>query len=237
MTNLKTSAARSRLYFLSTMLLLGFVFALQPAGSAEEPVLAGQAIQDEMRIMSKVMEEELDSGDLADWRGISVGFSPFQPIIRTQYIPKVGAIFTIPVSFPLIEPKPEPPEKESATEVKDLWEKHASESPKPSNVTVPKSIGTAGQQYKYVLGTGDLSINMPKISKMQEYDSIKVQTLRQIIMEILAEYGYRMEHLGSGEKILIVIEFSPLPTSFSVPNIGFIVQNALNGGEIRDEER
>jgi len=86
----------------------------------------------EVLIMSRVLEESLNRSALAkDWQGIPIGTSVFEPVIKAQYIPTVGAIFSFSVSFPLKEPPPVPPAPEEKSkdreQDKDLWEKFTKE--------------------------------------------------------------------------------------------------------------
>jgi hypothetical protein len=59
----------------------------------------------ELQTMSKVLEESLDRSGLGDWYSAPGVFtpSPFEGKIRFDYIPTVGAIFRIPVNFPVME--------------------------------------------------------------------------------------------------------------------------------------
>lgn len=180
--------------------------------AAQERAMSSPALREhELQTMSKVLEESLDESGLKDWKSISVGFSPFQPLVRAQYLPTVGAIFTVPVSFPLIEPAPKPPEKETPEEEEeepDLWEKHAGE-PLAPGLPLPDWF-----REKIVVRGSDLPLlpsyqAAPDADSQPGYDEAKVQELRRVLIETLARYGHRMEHLSDKERILLVVEYSP----------------------------
>jgi len=180
--------------------------------AAQERAMSSPALREhELQTMSKVLEESLDESGLKDWKSISVGFSPFQPLVRAQYIPTVGAIFTVPVSLPLIEPPPKPPEKATPEEEEqepDLWEKHAGESLAPV-LPLPDWF-----REKIVVRGSDQPLPpfhqaAPDADRQPGYDEAKVQELRRVLIETLARYGHRMEHISDKERILLVVEYSP----------------------------
>ena len=85
---------------------------------------------DELRIMTKILEASIEK-DTIDRR---VQQSVFDSRIRFEYIPTVGAIFTIPITFPL---HPSQSEKGDASEEVvdvDLWEHFSSASENGSRV-------------------------------------------------------------------------------------------------------
>ena len=105
--------------------------AVDEPATTEEPDPAR-----EVSIMSRVLEESLNRSALAkDWQGIPIGTSVFEPVIKAQYIPTVGAIFSFSVNFPLKKPPaiPQVPEEKSKDreEDKDLWEKFTKEPETP----------------------------------------------------------------------------------------------------------
>ena len=101
----------------------------------EEPDIA--AIEEEMQIMAKVIEESIDDAGIEDWKPISVApFATFEGIVgqqghvHTRYIPTVGAIFTIPVGFPLRSTAKHTETDGTKPDSGDLWEKHRRSSAK-----------------------------------------------------------------------------------------------------------
>ena len=80
-------------------------------------------LERELATMSKVLVESINRSSLEDWHRVTGGASPFNSKISTMYLPGVGALFTIPVNFPLIDhQKVEATAPESE---EDLWSKHS----------------------------------------------------------------------------------------------------------------
>ena len=104
-------------------LALALVLGTPLVVAAQEANKEG-SLDSELRTMSRVIEESLDESALRDWQGTSVGTSFFEPKVRAQYIPTVGAVFTLSVNFPIVEPEEVEEnidDEEPATD--DLWER------------------------------------------------------------------------------------------------------------------
>lgn len=83
-------------------IVCGFALLAQTTAAYEE---SSTGIAKELEIMSKVLEASLDSSGIEDWHASSIGYSAFQSKIKREYIPTVGAIFTIDVNFPIVKPE------------------------------------------------------------------------------------------------------------------------------------
>ena len=87
-----------------------------------------KGIAKELEIMSKVLEASLDSSGIENWHASSFGYSAFDSKIKREYIPTVGAIFTIDVNFPVAKPEEDVTKAdEEASVSQDLWERMAKE--------------------------------------------------------------------------------------------------------------
>ena len=92
-----------------------------------------EGIRDQLRTMTKILEASIGKESIDRRLYLSV----FDSRIRTEYIPSVGAIFTIPITFPL---HPSQDEKENGTEEvvgEDLWDHFSSASERASNAKAP----------------------------------------------------------------------------------------------------
>ncbi|MCH8204586.1 MAG: hypothetical protein IID09_05445 [Candidatus Hydrogenedentes bacterium] len=90
-------------------------------------------IHDQLRIMTQILEASIGKDSLDRRPNLSV----FDSKIRSEYIPTVGAIFTIPISFPL---HPSEDEKGNGTEdvvEEDLWEHFSGASENTSRAAAP----------------------------------------------------------------------------------------------------
>ena len=186
------------------LVLASLSAAAQDAPATEGVGAAAQAraAEDELQTMTKVLEDTINEAGLKDWQVPSGDLSIFSPLIRAEYIPTVGAIFTISVNFcitesAVVKEAPEPAEQ-------DLWKKHSSATASPLSV-ISKGLGNPRE----------LQIALQKQSRMfsagtREYDAEKVRMFRKAIIEALAKYGHRIEHVGGSERLLVVIE-APKP--------------------------
>ncbi len=162
----------------------------------------------ELQTMSKVIEESLNRSGLGDWYGTPEAFtpSPFEGKIRFDYIPTVGAIFTIPVNFTVterIEVKKEETKNGSNSGEPDLWEKNANPlapgHASPHDVIVGATSGMGG--------VGMIGMGMdPFVTVQPKYDAKKVETLRKTLIETIGRYGSRLTTVAPEERILLVIE-------------------------------
>jgi hypothetical protein len=92
----------------------------RPVAIAEE---AASSIDKELKIMSKVLEASLDASNIQEWHGYGIGYSAFESKVKSEYIPTVGAIFSINVNFPIVKPDEKPEEaKTGSSQADDLWE-------------------------------------------------------------------------------------------------------------------
>lgn len=85
-------------------------------------------LQKEIGIMARVIEESLDAADWGKgggWRSRGLPGGPEG--VRGEYIPTVGAIFTVRIGFPLSPPKADEklPSADDKAKSDDLWERSA----------------------------------------------------------------------------------------------------------------
>lgn len=178
---------------------------LAVAAQAQEPPTDNAAASDtstsnmlaenELQTMARVVEDSITQSGLKDWQGPSTDLAVFEPLTKAQYIPTVGAIFTLRVGFCIVEPQA--PEQQPATQEKgneDLWEKHSSAA---------EGADPAQRGLQEILS---LNETVMSASRGTKYDAEKVRLLRQSIIGALAKYGCRMEHVKDSERILVVVE-------------------------------
>lgn len=138
-----------------TLLRGVFVFGLSVAAATEE---AEAPVFKEVRIMAKVLEESLDRGGVGPWHTIGAGASFFEPRVRAQYIPTVGAIFTVPVGFPIVAPEPAPDASDSrdSEDAQDLWKRFENTAAEPGQpLAAIEAAGPDGDQRVVVRRGGD----------------------------------------------------------------------------------
>jgi hypothetical protein len=158
-----------------------------------------------------------------------IGRSPFDWNIRYQYVPTVGVIYTIPVSFPLVNPDEEAKGQESSeskTEEQDLWEKHEKGVQEGRGISIAPGSVTVGKMKVAAPGMGMAgpagnpfgnSMSMMAFGGPQApaYDPEAVKSLRGTLIDVLAHYGYRLDDLPKDEQILFIV------TSSSTPAVGY----------------
>jgi hypothetical protein len=148
-------------------------------------------IERELHIMSRVLEESLGDDVLVDW-GRLEGLSVFGGRIRAQYIPTVGAIFTIPVNIAISKPQPDTAAAEgpAADADLDLWDKYASKRFDWDDVDGPvagsrRIIAAPGKQAVIIQRDGEDpdTVNVEEIVKgihKRVSDSINEDVVREV---------------------------------------------------------
>lgn len=209
-----------------------------------EPTLAQQQQRDELRIMSSVIEESLDRAGLDAWRSLHPGASPFESIVKAEYIPTVGALFRISVNFPLAKPAEEgfaAAAKPNSDDAPDLWEKHSrpvggmgggmvmggSAGAGRGNHHGGNPAGGRSETYGGGMGSrgeGQLDPTGPvpqngayslELLIATPYSAEKVDRLKFALSEVLARYGARLNCVQPDERILLLVE-SPNGGDFNV---------------------
>jgi hypothetical protein len=191
-----------------------------PPAEDKDPSAVSRERGKELRTMASVLTEVLSREDLdAGWAGLSSGVpSPFeQQRIKSEYIPTVGAIFTIPVGFPLVDHAKKAPEKAKGKESEekkdvDLWIKHW--EGRPESAAAPGAPGAstaspASQAYTYTIVRNVTTVGP---GEQIAFDKEKVAKLRRALIDTLARYGSRMAHVAEMERVLLIVE-SPADTS------------------------
>jgi hypothetical protein len=216
-------------------------FAFMWAGAAppaedKDPSAVSRERGKELRTMASVLTEVLSREELdVGWAGLSTGVpSPFeQQHIKSQYIPTVGAIFTIPVGFPLVDHAKKAPEEAKGKESEekkdvDLWTKHWEGRPESAGALGAPSANTvspASQAYSYTIVR---QVTTAAASEQIAFDKEKVAKLRRALIDTLARYGSHLVHVAETERVLLVIEspagmselLSTGPFTYSVGAVG-----------------
>jgi hypothetical protein len=198
---------------------LAWVGAAPPA-EEKDPSAVSRERGKELRTMASVLTEVLSREELdVGWAGLSTGVpSPFeQQRIKSEYIPTVGAIFTIPVGFPLVDHAKKAPEKAKGKESEekkdvDLWAKHWEGRPESAATLGGPGAGTvspASQAYTYTIVR---QVTTAAASEQLAFDKEKVAKLRRALIDTLARYGSHLAHVAETERVLLVVE-SPASVS------------------------
>ncbi|NUM52760.1 MAG: hypothetical protein HUU46_03870 [Candidatus Hydrogenedentes bacterium] len=77
-------------------------------------------------IFAKIIEESLSDAGLGEWIAGPAGLrAALGTGIRGEYLPTVGVLMHVPVSFPIFEPEPQTESVEPPAPPSDLWEKYS----------------------------------------------------------------------------------------------------------------
>jgi hypothetical protein len=186
--------------------LLSFVASSQGAPQGSQGVRSSVpentgAIDSELGIMARVMEDSITQAGLKDWQAPVAGLGVFEPLTKAQYIPTVGAIFTLGVNFCITEPEAPKPEPEPTKAPEDLWEKNSD----ASALALPDKE-TLGSALTKRIRSVQIEVTDAVKPGNAKYDAEKVRMLRQSVIVALAKYGCRIEHVKESERILVVVE-------------------------------
>ena len=180
-------------------------------------------IMREAGVMARVIEDSLDQSGLEGWHATLSAATPFEPRVKSQYLPGVGVVFTIPVKIPLIDRSSAQDDSAGAEseDTDDLWEKHSSATgPASEGLQASPGMGfPPGMMPGMGAGMGIIpgptggafpwmrrSKTPPTESPGEPYSPVQFETLRKTLLEAIARYGYRMESLPADESILLVAE-------------------------------
>lgn len=210
---------------------------------------ADENLDRQLGIMAKILDERLESigshsvaslnifpfSDLLGGRGLGL-FGAQNP--KVQYVPTVGAIFTIPVRIALTElPESEKGEAKSAPSHADLWDRFSDEPERKSltekliefaeELEEGMEIGEDGEvnidvgsikarvmKHLNADADGNFDLNISLGGEALEYDADALDELRVAVIETIAEYGHRMTQLPNDERIIVVLE-APKPVAES----------------------
>ena len=148
-----------------------------------------EGIRDQLRTMTKILEASVGKDSIEGRLHLSV----FDSRIRTEYIPSVGAIFTIPIAFPL---HPSEEEKGNGTEEvveEDLWEHFSSAKDRAS-----KAAGPAVPPIEPVEPAEPLNIHINV-----EEEGVDEQVVR---LRNQAERAYAKAYAVAGQDLLLSIQ-------------------------------
>jgi len=116
------------------------------------------------------------------------------------YVPGIGAMFFVDVKFPVAEP-PAPKPGAAPRKADDLWQRFEREME-------AERLGPPAMEPGYpvadpFLGSGEAVAGFG-IAR-QPYDKMKVERLKTVVFEVLADYGQRLEAVGEKERIVAVV--------------------------------
>ena len=113
-----------RISIAATFFVVVYTALVNAASGGSDPVSG--SVSNEPQIFARVLKATLDSAGLGEFvRGPFGIRSPIETGIQADYIPTVGLLVRVPVSFPITAPtEVEAPEK-PAPDSKDLWEKYS----------------------------------------------------------------------------------------------------------------
>ena len=207
------------------------IFLLFAGPAAAQPAEAdtGVDLDGQLAIMAKVVESSLDESGLGSWKGLPAQIPGLGPAVTSQYVPTVGAIFTIPVTFLIVEPPAEAPGREGPKPDTDLWEKFLNESGGDRDpVEVPRNL----DQLEDRLRTEELVLSNPESPRLGyeapdsgdevakqflnwlpevagqplTYDGDRVTRLRETLVSTVAKYGHRLSGVPPEERVIVIVE-------------------------------
>lgn len=146
---LKRSFYRLKLFHSCLVIILSMVILMMadlPAANVEKEDI----FESEIAIMQQIIKENLDRAEISrPWKRFPFEDSLLESPLRSEYIPTVGAIFTIRLSFPIKPPEKSPvPEKTPATtpENEDLWDRFSGRKPDQKPEQPPASTPPSGSE-------------------------------------------------------------------------------------------
>jgi len=189
-----------------SVLLLGLLPSAALSEETSQAIDTGvsgntRAVNSELETMARVVEDSITQAGLKDWQAPVAGLDIFEPLTKAQYIPTVGAIFTLGVNFCITEPQAPKAQPELPSAPEDLWEKY-SVAPAPGS-PAREAITSALTK---TLGSLQIGVTTASQSGNAGYNAEKVRMLRQSVVAALAKYGHRIEHVKESERILVVVE-------------------------------
>ena len=155
-----------------------------PSGQIKPEKLA-QVVED-MSVMSRIFDKELQQGGLIEKREGYQVFAPFfgrdVPEIRSIYIEGYGALFLINVDFPLSPPGEVEQGKTDESGVDKIWE-----------------------QARRELYSGQERQQAESGCPMPEYDADKVATLKTKLTRVSLKHASNIRGLGDDEWIVVAV--------------------------------
>ena len=243
--SLRTMALR-----LSVAAVVAIVFAAPRNASGQDEFFfmaknePTDSLDDQIRIMSRVLEKSLDRRGPEDWKRRFVGMSFFDSHVTGEYVPTVGVIYTLRTRVPLRPTKEEPGTKDRPNREVDLWEETAEREqpfealadaptgPEPVPEPVREPVIIQGDLAPSELNArieqeiGRLKRTIEEVTVIdrdhalffesgRDYDAADVESLKRTVIGTVARYGHRMTALPDDERILIVIEGPNLSPNFA----------------------
>ncbi|MCC6797160.1 MAG: hypothetical protein IT366_18735 [Candidatus Hydrogenedentes bacterium] len=231
-------------------LFLLVVYAIQVYAAAGESEPSSNSPLAEPGIFARVLKESLDSAGLGKFVSGPFGVrSPIETGIQSDYIPTVGLLVRVPVSFPISAPAKTDSPAEAKQGHGDLWEKYSDAGSRAGQhdriIKLQKKIDTRERinlnnpnamvhreeiridnpENIHLSVTGDELEDVgklfverftPKVDIMIDgflaapYEESRVTNLREVILDVVAQYGHRVSSVQDGERIIVVVE-APMP--------------------------
>lgn len=181
-------------------------------------------LKQQVRVMGRVLEEELRSDD----GGIVPGVPVLGSRIDGEYIPTVGAIYFVPVSFPISGAVESVPAVEpEARDDEDLWERFSQgrswrrggDREPEGGEAFWRAQADRRQEFEDRLNRRMREHSTERFAFMDDsdlvrmfyggglsYDPERVEQFRRAVIETVGKYGHRMTALPEGERLLVVVE-------------------------------
>jgi len=174
--------------FAKHTILILCLTALVAIGATETALDYTQLVED-IDIMARVIDKTLEGKFPNEYKspyGISISVEGFQGC-QGFYLKGYGAVFITGIQFPVAARKVL--QKQEATP-DELWQKTRDEL--KSGIFVPS--GSLVYNIEYGLGGG------------QNYDSIKVEALKEELLKLIGTYAPNIRQLGPQDNIVIVVK-------------------------------
>jgi len=167
------------------------------AGEKEHREKITEALR-EVEIMASVLEERLEQqgGDLA--ANVLPGTSAFAPRIESDYIPGVGAIFTVPVGFLISDPNEKiQEERKDEGESVDLWDRMVTRRAREATEDEIRRLSAPGTPY--VTAPWQLESRKKYLVKSRQ----SLEKLREALLATVATYAHRMRQVDLTQEKLV----------------------------------
>jgi len=177
--------------------VLGIWLFLAGGALGQTSSTAETTVSKQLAIMSRIIEKRLGE----EFKEKVITSSMLSRGVQGFYVRGVGAFFFVDVKFPVAQPPAEDkPSRPSNS--KDLWERYEREmegagslrSEEQNRVRSTYSVTAEGKNVTFLGG--------------QTYDGAKVERLKTVLFDVLAEYGRRLTALAEGERIVVVVSGS-----------------------------
>ncbi len=147
----------------------------------------------QLTVMSRVLEKRLE----AEWMNEIVTASLIQRGIEGYYAAGIGALFFVDARFAVVAPEaPKTPEK---SQPDDLWTRTEREI---------ESVGGAVPFEGSIVWKHN---RPPSPIARPSFDAKKVERLKAVLLDTLAQYGNRLESVADSEHLVIIVSGGAFP--------------------------